>query len=323
MGGKRVSSEGTVRFSLLENGLDFVLSALEHVAGAPSNRDLKYAVLHLSSGIELILKEKLIREHWTLVFDRIENASLSKFRNGDFNSVTFENCIQRLTGICGVELDGNVRSNLKNFRDRRNRMEHFQFDESVEAIKSSCSMVLNFLYDFIHQELPPTADIEDEVNQILSYLREFDEFVKERMKFVQKMTRGCYSPVMICPRCLQQAVTIDGGEVQCHFCHYSAQAENAADEYVSEVMGLSSYETVKDGGEWPVYSCPECGNTALVHEDGDFTCFSCGEHWTELTMRFCESCGKPFAVKCSQAEDGHYEIDSFMCPGCWEYRMSD
>ena len=318
-----MSSDGTVRFSLLENGIDFVLSALEHVAGAPSNRDLKYAVLHLSSGIELILKEKLIREHWTLVFDRIENASLSKFRNGDFNSVTFENCIQRLSGICGVELDGNVRKNLKNFRDRRNRMEHFQFDESVEAIKSSCSVVLVFLYDFIHKELSPTTDIEDEINQILSYLREFDGFVKERMKSVRKETSDSYSPVKTCPRCLQQAVTIDGGEVECHFCRYSAEAESAADEYVSEVIGLSSYETVKDGGEWPVYSCPECGNTALVHEDGDFTCFGCGEHWTESTMRFCGSCGEPYVGKFSKGEDDEYDFGPFMCTTCVENRMRE
>lgn len=312
-----------VRFTLLDNGLDFVLSALEHIAGEPSSRDLKYAVLHLSSGIELILKERLVREHWTLVFDRVENAEKSKFRNGDFNSVAFEQCVQRLMNICGVQMDEQIRRDLKSIRNRRNRIEHFEFNDSVAAMKASCSLVLNFLYDFIHRELSPTTDFEEQLNQILVYLCEFDEFVKDRMKIVRRRTNDSYSPVVICPRCFQKAVTIDGEGIECHFCRYTARGEDAADEYVTEVLNLSSYEIGKDGGEWPVYNCSECGNTALVHETDDFTCFFCGEHWTRSNMRFCESCGEPFALQSVQTEDGEEEIDSFMCPSCWEERMRD
>lgn len=39
-----------VSFTLLENGLDFVLSAVEYLSGTLSKRELKYAVLHLYSG---------------------------------------------------------------------------------------------------------------------------------------------------------------------------------------------------------------------------------------------------------------------------------
>ena len=61
-------SKPGVSFSLLENGLDFVLSAVEHLGGNPSKRELKYAVLHLYSGAVLILKERLLREDWKLLF---------------------------------------------------------------------------------------------------------------------------------------------------------------------------------------------------------------------------------------------------------------
>ncbi|HWB98353.1 MAG TPA: hypothetical protein VG672_16685 [Bryobacteraceae bacterium] len=64
-------------FSLLENGLDFLLSSLEHLTAASTStvvktgkassnvlppdqkRHLKYALLHLCSSIELIFKERL------------------------------------------------------------------------------------------------------------------------------------------------------------------------------------------------------------------------------------------------------------------------
>jgi hypothetical protein len=64
-------------YTLLENGLDFVPSSLEHLTAAsatsaPENgsqkRHLKYALIHLGSGIELVFKERLRQEDWQLLF---------------------------------------------------------------------------------------------------------------------------------------------------------------------------------------------------------------------------------------------------------------
>ena len=82
--------ESEFKFSLLENGLDFLLSSLEHLTAAsaiPSSkvnevvqaveqkRHLKCALLHLCSSIELIFKERLRQEHWSLVFKDVSKAS--------------------------------------------------------------------------------------------------------------------------------------------------------------------------------------------------------------------------------------------------------
>ena len=69
-----VSQSEALEYTLLENGLDFISSALKHLKNQPTKRELKYAVLHLSAGIELILKERLKREHWSLVFDKPADA---------------------------------------------------------------------------------------------------------------------------------------------------------------------------------------------------------------------------------------------------------
>jgi hypothetical protein len=42
-----------IQLSMLENGLDFIRSGLKHIATPVSKFDLKYAILHLSAGIEL------------------------------------------------------------------------------------------------------------------------------------------------------------------------------------------------------------------------------------------------------------------------------
>ena len=81
-------------FSLLENGLDFLRSSLEHLTAAsavplasPSRtneyaaldqkRHLKYALIHLCSSIELILKERLRQEDWRQVFSDPDKADES------------------------------------------------------------------------------------------------------------------------------------------------------------------------------------------------------------------------------------------------------
>jgi len=298
-----------VEFTLLENGLDFVLSALEHMAGDPSPREIKYSVLHLCSGIELVLKERLMREHWSLVFDKLEKAKKTTFESGRFNSVTFVPCIDRLIEIAGVDYVRAHRKELESFRDRRNQIEHFGFVDSIEAIKSSSSKVLNFLYDFIHRELAPTADLEEQLAEMLEYLREFDQFVKDRMLIVQEEVADVCSPIVECSRCRQMAVTIAEGEALCHFCRHVSQGEDAAVEYVEEIQGTTAYALGKNGFEFPVYDCPECGSSAVVENEEGIVCFSCGESWELSAMTYCDRCGRSFF---------RHETNSDLCESCFE-----
>jgi hypothetical protein len=48
-----------LEFTLVENGLDFVVKALGELRGDPDPRNLKYAVLHLKAGTDLLLKGRL------------------------------------------------------------------------------------------------------------------------------------------------------------------------------------------------------------------------------------------------------------------------
>lgn len=99
-----------VHFTLLENGLDFVWSAVEHLSVATSKRGLKYALLHLVSGIELILKEWLRREDWKLVFPKPEKADEVLYKTGAFKSIDFGQLIDRVEGYC---FDGNWALDLR------------------------------------------------------------------------------------------------------------------------------------------------------------------------------------------------------------------
>ena len=69
----------TLQFSLVENAFDFFLEAIESLQGQ-NTRKVKYAVLHLTSAVELVLKARLVKEHWTLICRDPSKVTQENFR---------------------------------------------------------------------------------------------------------------------------------------------------------------------------------------------------------------------------------------------------
>ena len=86
--------------------------------------------------------------------------------------------------------------------------------------------------------------------------------------------------------------------------------KNNANDYVENELGISAYERGTEGGEFPVYECPECGAKQLVYdaEAGRFHCFSCDQNFTTEELSFCSRCGR--IMKSNK--------DSFICDCCVE-----
>ena len=83
--GANLKKPGPVKndFSLVvENAFDFFKKSLEEFDKEP-----KYSVIHFHAAVELIMKARLLWEHWTLIITRPETANLKSFRSGDFQSV--------------------------------------------------------------------------------------------------------------------------------------------------------------------------------------------------------------------------------------------
>lgn len=57
-----------MELSILENAFDYLFDAVKQLqAKRPSKRRIKYGIVHLSSGIELLIKKRLMDEHWSLI----------------------------------------------------------------------------------------------------------------------------------------------------------------------------------------------------------------------------------------------------------------
>ncbi|MDQ0604807.1 hypothetical protein QF037_009152 [Streptomyces canus] len=68
-----------------------------------------YAVLHLQAAAEVLLKARLLREHWSLVFKNPGQASEHRFLDGDFESCGIDATVRRLRQIVGLRSDGRIR----------------------------------------------------------------------------------------------------------------------------------------------------------------------------------------------------------------------
>ena len=97
---------------------------------------------------------------------------------------------------------------------------------------------------------------------------------------------------------------------------YEDTGESAADNYIFNIIGMDGYSTVKDGGEYPLYECPQCGKETFVldSENERALCFSCDFDCDAGELEFCSSCGSLF-----------YDSDEEgigICPNCIEYKLS-
>ena len=288
----------SIDYSLLENGLDFIATGVESISKANDKRSLKYGVLHLGSGIELVLKERPRLEDWHQIFGRPEKADEQLYKAGTFRSANLEQCIDRLSQL-DVHIDDSERSKLTAYYERRNKIQHFRFTDSKEAIEAATAEALGVVLDFVAREFDQNAFTVQEtslIDQIRVGLSDFRRFASERRTALgyelAAWRKAGIEPVR-CPSCLQETLKPDV-EVECVFCGYRADAEGAAILYLANALGETLFSAWKDGGDYPLYWCPNCVNHALIRrEDDGFLCFGCGFEYDHGDLRVCTFCLDP------------------------------
>jgi hypothetical protein len=309
----------SVQYEPLENGLDYLASVVENLQGSPTPRELKYAVVHLAAGVEVLLKARLLNNDWRLVFTDVDRADEDALAAGTFKSVGIYEAIKRLRRA-GVRIgEDDERAVIRSYQ-RRNALQHFGLSDSAEAIKASSARTLDFLVSFIGTELLP--DDREVVLPVLESIRrglqEIEGFVEVRLAGLKPQLKAL-AVLVTCPSCGQPAFI--PGICDCRFCFYSSTGQEAAEEYVWSVLGESEYEAAKGRANWSLHACPDCGEEALVggitdHRNPEmyWCCFEEGWalHYSEVNE--CERCG----MLASRGID-----DFILCDDCLQDMLLD
>lgn len=307
---------------LTVNALAFLQRSFRQTIDAEEDgQQLSFAVVDLAVASEVLLKARLVREHWTLILDDLDSGRPDRgaLISGSAKTVAPGQAVDRLSRLIGVPLgdtkDKKSRAHqVSQVTNLRNRAAHFTLATMAPlSIRAHLGLGLQFVLWFLETEFadsPSKAHVDGLLEVMGTELGRVQELVRERLRdLAPELDRAVVC--VQCPRCSQPTLMLLGagvGEPACPFCRSitsETDRNQLAEEYVGEVLTLSSYETFKDGGEWPVFDCPECGQEALVggvrqvrplHVDGEASepvywgCFACGLAQPGQALGHCYHC---------------------------------
>lgn len=309
--------ESTVSFSALENALDYLRSAVLLLSDNPSRENLKYAVLHLAAGAEVIAKYRLQQHDWRLVLaSNSEDTTYDEFRAGDFTSVSVLKAYERLKKRVGIDIGNDNLGRIKKLQKFRNQLQHFEIDATVAAVQGATVELLSFMLDFISEHVTPSVAPEDEAQytEELEDLRlsvsQIQALVESRLRMIAEEIDRFPGVIVTCPLCERMTFAVSGQDSECIFCRQRWKPEDAASRYADNILGRSSYQAAHSGDPEPTEHCPECGSDAVVtgvdsrERDSLVLCFSC-------TAQFEDRCTRCGSVMTSS--DG-----MVICLDCWD-----
>ena len=270
--------EKNIKLTLLDNGIDYIYAAVKPMLkkSSQSKDSWKYSVLHLYSGIQLLLKERLKQEHWSLIFQKIEEANLEKLESGDFVSVYHDVLIKRLKNII-PSFNFNDEP-VKKLQSLRNKIEHFEVNVSLSECQYTVALALDEIIKFWKTDLKINSTVKQQqkFQRIKSIATEFKVYRKQRLDKFKGEIDGIETSEnglrVLCPDCSSLSFVVfknDVKECQCFVCDEKYNKHDYLKK-IREVVEDEPYNTICS-------SCQEETRIKYVLKDGVtlYCCLNC------------------------------------------------
>ena len=260
-----------LKLNLMNNGIAFIQSGVRFfLHDEPDPASHKYAILHLFSGVLLLLKERLRREHPSLIFVDVKDVG-----KPDAKTVDFDEVISRLEACAGVILVEKARKTLRSARRLRNLIEHYEPTIDVRHAQAVIGGLSEWAYLFMLDELGVHLEehVEPEVWDRMQELRTIAARLKEEEVAAWKRRIAKYSAL--------------------------------SDEELEALADLEPYHPKHNPNPDSFLQCPECSEESVLQtDDGDIgvctnkecrevceitTCMRCDERMTDGSD-LCDSC---------------------------------
>ena len=239
---------------ILENALDSLRMGVGHYLDNKLKTADKWAILELFHTIELLLKERLHREHPLFIYKNIDQAI-----GDDSITVGLRETLVRFSNL-EIEVPKDYEKILLDLQKRRNRIEHHRFvpDKSHQQILGEALKFINyFLEEHLEEELEdhlPPKLFNEAKRLILSY----EELVRRAESDVASVMyrfdakEQSMMEVATCPECGNETLLIGAGEEEdkCYFCdeHVAVSACSECGAYYGpdELIGSGICENCFD-----------------------------------------------------------------------------
>lgn len=318
--------------SIIQNAIDSIQIGIEDYEDGDDRRSVS-AVRNISAGILLLYKEKLCQ------LSPSDNAELLIKQN--------IRPIQNESGDIVFEGKGHKTVDVQSIKDRfkslkvdvdwkrfdeinklRNELEHYYTAESPDAIREivakSFLLIRDFLTEYLNEDPQEILGEEAwttllEVNEVYSAEEKFCrdsinaidwkyDSVKESLEYLR--CSQCHSSLI-------QAPYSDGNypaiNLHCKSCNYDFCFDDVVEQCIDDSLASAAYIEIKDGGESPYDTCPECEKNTFIHDES--SCVACNY---QMEYSNCETCDEPLSL-----EEQYNEGKCSYCEYKWEKMMAE
>ena len=244
--------------SLATNAFDFLERAIDEFDKAP-----KYSVIHFCAAVEMLLKARLMKEHWSLILSKPEQANLAKFMAGDFASVTMDEARARIRDISGEDIGDDAFGSFRTLANHRNKMIHFFHADVDSNGQAKVKIVAEHCRSWFH--------LHRLLNRWDVYFRDFraeitraDRSMKAHRKYLSAKFRALKPE-------LDASRKAGNNPNACSACGFKAAIPEVLDEQIATVQCL-----VCDHIEIQVeFECPQCNQVVVIANEGYAKCQHC------------------------------------------------
>lgn len=275
---------------MLELGLLFLGNAMrDFLETEEIDLNTHSALVSLFTGAEIIIKARLVKEHWALVFAEINSATKDSYEKGEYKSVGFSEAIQRLESFLRLEVPQHSRNTLDTLRKRRNRLVHSGSVDDERPVRDNMIKCLGITLSLCRKFFPGDTDLYSlYLSQFTADLAKNESYVKVREKELQEYIKTLgTSPILVrCFACSHESVIIQDGLLTCHICDADSD-----DPTPFVIENVNHPPNIRGANYSFAEECDGCCNDSCAifgysSCDGDFSkeailCFACGRLITD------------------------------------------
>jgi ribosomal protein L37E len=236
------------RFNLIENANDSLEHAIQHMGPINQNGagDWKRIIVDFAHVIELLFKEKLRQTHPAFVLENID-----KYPSNDPLTVGAEKALKRLQNICNIKFSIKEISAINAAREKRNKIEHFEFSISEHEAKALVGQVLSFILDFADEHLNLDWKASHLKDGKWWIFRQYTEFYEDLLCKAKKKISSEGTYVIKCTSCHNETFDVD--EEKCLVCGHSEdvlECKWCKEPYIFSSCEYSEEARLCPGCEW-------------------------------------------------------------------------
>lgn len=318
--------------SIIQNAIDSIQIGIEDYEDSDDRRSVS-AVRNISAGILLLYKEKLCQLSPSDNVELLIKQNIRPIQNEN-GGIVFEGKGHKTVDVQSIKdrfKSLKVDVDWKRFdkiNKLRNELEHYYTAESPDAIREIVAKSFLLIRDFLTEHLnkdPQEVLGEEawttllEVNEVYSAEERFCrdsinaidwkyDSVKESLEYLR--CSQCHSSLIQAPYIDDNYPTIN---LHCKSCNVDFCFDDVVEQCIDDSFAGAAYIEIKDGGESPYDTCPECEKNTFIHYES--FCVACNY---QMEYKNCEMCEETLSL-----EEQYNEGKCSYCEYKWEKMMAE